>query len=294
MSNFNDKAIQKFDTELTSGNVKAAMAAATAKSRDLWQVPIEHIHVVDGFNPRIHDAAYDAHIEDIAQSIYDNGFYQDKPLAGYVATVGDTQVIYVTEGSSRLAAARRAVAMGASITTLPVAVKDRSTSMEDLTIALVKGNNGKPFTPFELSIIAKRLVSYGRTKSEVAKILSVVPNYVDDLLTIAGAPSQIREWVQSGRLAVSLAVSTLNKYGDKAKEQLAKALDAAEKGGKQRASAKHMPGQNRVKYFKKNSAPLFEAVSSLRSAQVWNQVPDEIRTEIEQILAGVPEAEAAA
>ena len=143
MNTFNDKAIQKFDTELTSGNVKAAMAAATAKSRDLWQVPIDHIQVVEGFNPRIHDAAYDAHIEDIAQSILDNGFYQDKPLAGYVATVEGEQIIYVTEGSSRLAAARRAISMGASLETLPVAVKDRSTSMEDLTIALVKGNNGK-------------------------------------------------------------------------------------------------------------------------------------------------------
>ena len=80
MRKFNDTAIQKFDTELTSGNVKAAMATATAKSRDLWQVPISQIKIVDGFNPRIHNAAYDVHIEDIAESIFEHGFYQDKPL----------------------------------------------------------------------------------------------------------------------------------------------------------------------------------------------------------------------
>lgn len=288
MNTFNDKAIQKFDTELTSGNVKAAMAAATAKSRDLWQVPIDHIQVVEGFNPRIHDAAYDAHIEDIAQSILDNGFYQDKPLAGYVATVEGEQIIYVTEGSSRLAAARRAISMGASLETLPVAVKDRSTTMEDLTIALVKGNNGKPFTPFEMSIIAKRLVSFGRDAAQVAKIMSVTPNYVDDLLLIAGAPARLREWVQSGQLAVSLAVTTMKKHGDKAVNVLAKALETAGKSGKVRASAKHLPGQERTKYLKKQSAPLFTAVDALRGDPVWSKVPDEIRTRIDEIIAGVP------
>lgn len=290
MSAFNDKAIQKFDTELTSGNVKAAMSAATAKSRDLWQVPIREIKVLPGFNPRIHDAAYEAHVEETAQSILEHGFYQDKPLAGYVANESGEQVIYVTEGSTRLAAAHRAIELGASLETLPVAVKDRSTTMEDLTVALVKGNNGKPFTPYELSIIAKRLAGFGRETGFIAKVLSVTTTYVDDLLMIAGAPTQIREWVQSGKLSVSLTVSTMKKHADKARGVLTKALENASEGGKERASAKHLPGHLRATYIKKQSAPLFAAVGELRSDPAWTQVPDTVREKIEQILAGLPEA----
>ena len=42
--------------ELISGNVKQAMAGAS--SRDLWQVPLDKLNVIDGFNVRVDRAEH--------------------------------------------------------------------------------------------------------------------------------------------------------------------------------------------------------------------------------------------
>ena len=44
--------------ELISGNVKQAMAGAS--SRDLWQVPLDKLNVIDGFNVRVDRAEHKA------------------------------------------------------------------------------------------------------------------------------------------------------------------------------------------------------------------------------------------
>ena len=70
--------------ELIAGNLKEAMKKADAVSSNIWQVPVKNIHLLDGFNVRSHDAE---HIAMLAASIFENGFYKTRPLAGYVAVV---------------------------------------------------------------------------------------------------------------------------------------------------------------------------------------------------------------
>lgn len=86
--------VTQFDTTLVAGNVKAAMRNVQASSRDLWEVNVSDIRILDDFNVRIHDSAWETHIRALANSMKVEGFYQDKPLAGYVAKEGDAQVIY--------------------------------------------------------------------------------------------------------------------------------------------------------------------------------------------------------
>ena len=91
----------EFTPELVSGSVKTAMKDAGAKSADLWKVHPSKLRVIEGFNGRIRTPAYEEHLQRIKQSIIENGYYPDKPLAGYVAKEGDENVIYVTEGHTR-------------------------------------------------------------------------------------------------------------------------------------------------------------------------------------------------
>src|SRR5712691_7059613 len=120
-----------FDIEFTQGGVKAAIAKTGAKQRDLLMVPIGELTIVAGLNVRIHDAEYEAHIEEIKTSIIENGFYQHFPLAGYAGKEGDLTLIYVTGGFTRLEAAKRAIKEGAAIEALPVVLKPSGTSMLD-------------------------------------------------------------------------------------------------------------------------------------------------------------------
>lgn len=104
-----------FRLELFPGAVKQAMASSHAKSRDLWQVPVANIRIIDGFNVRIRDAKYDEKIDELAKSILAEGFYQDKPLAGYVAKENGENVIFVTDGHRRYEATLKAITAGAQI-----------------------------------------------------------------------------------------------------------------------------------------------------------------------------------
>ena len=142
--------------ELIQGKVKEAMKGAA--SRDLWQVPIADLHVIDGFNVRADGVEHREHVAGVADSIIANGFYQNKPLAGYVALQGGKQVIYITDGHCRLEAAQEAIKRGAEIKALPVVVSPKGTSIEDLTVGLVTNNSGKPLSQYEIGLVCKRLV----------------------------------------------------------------------------------------------------------------------------------------
>lgn len=226
--------------ELTRGNVKLAMKNVAATSSDLWQVPPDKILFLDGFNLRQNSPEYEAHIEQLAKSIQANGFYQDKPISGYVAVDGaGEQQIFATEGHSRVIATLRAIKMGAPIETIPMVVKPKGTTMEDLTVALVTSNEGKPFTPYEKGLAIKRLLDMGLPISKIATRLGFSGQYCSDMLDLVGAPKQVRDLVVAGTVSATTAVSSIKKHGAKAGEQLAKAVEVAKAAGKSKVTKKH-------------------------------------------------------
>ena len=132
----------QFDHQLVPGSVKNAMKDAGAGSRDLWQVAPHELQPIPGFNVRVQDADYQAHIRRIADSMKTEGFIKTS-LAGYVAHDGDKQVIYFYDGHS---ATRRHCLPSAKVPRFRVSGGGQpfSASLEDLTVALVQANNGKP------------------------------------------------------------------------------------------------------------------------------------------------------
>lgn len=217
---------------ITAGPVKATMKDAGASSSDLWNVPVAAIRIMEGFNVRVHNTDYAAHICEIGESILANGFMKDKPLSGFVANEGGQNIIYVTDGHSRLEAVAYANERGAQITTVPVVTKPAGTGIEDLTIGLVTSNSGKPLTPIEKAAVVKRLVGYGMEEAVIAKRLGFTVGYVGDLLKLIAAPKKIRAMVESGEVSASNATDAIKKHGSKAADVLTEKLDAAKAAGK--------------------------------------------------------------
>jgi len=232
----------EFATELTRGNLKTAMKEAGAKSADLWAVHPSKLRKIEGFNGRIRTPAYLEHLARIKESIRENGYYQDKPLAGFVAREDGCDVIYITEGHTRFEAVCELIAEGHEIEKVPVVVKPNGTTMEDLTFALVTSNEGRPFTTFETALMVKRLVGMGVDEATIAKRLGFKSGkkYVDDLLTLAGAPKAVRDLVIAEKVSATLAIQELSKHGAKAAERLQAAVAKAEAKGKKKATAKHV------------------------------------------------------
>lgn len=224
--------------QFEQGSVKKAMQGVT--SSDLWKMPRDRIHVEPGFNVRTSTPDYKAHLRAIADSIKANGYMQDKPIAGYVAQRDGQDILIVTDGHTRLAAFDLAVSEGWEGTELPVVTKPRGTSMEDLTIALVTSNNGRPLTPYEVAVVCKRLVGYGMETKDIAARLGYTKQYIEGLLDLLAAPKAVRDLVIAGTVSATLAVETIKKHGKEAAKVLTAGATEAKASGKDRVTKKHV------------------------------------------------------
>lgn len=228
----------EFNTLLTQGGIKAGMTGC--KSADLWKVPRDRIKVLEGFNVRIKNNDYYAQVRLYADSMKADGFFVDKPLTGYVAKENGENVIYVTDGHTRLDAYDLAKIEGADLHDIPMVTKPSGTSMEDLTVALVVSNNGRNLTPYEVALVCKRLINYGMDEVEIATRVGLSKAYVSNLLLLVSAPREICNLVQEGKVSASLAVATLKTHETKALAVLKDGLANAESVGKTKVTEKHL------------------------------------------------------
>jgi ParB-like chromosome segregation protein Spo0J len=244
----------EFET-MTSGNIKNAMSGANAVRADLWLVPVDQLRIASGFNVRDKTQDYAAKVEWLATQMQAHGFLRECPLTGYVAKDGDEDVIYITAGHRRLEAARLAIERGASIEKVPVITHTKGTNVEEMTVKLVTENNGDPLKPLEVARVCHRLMGYGLDCTEIGKRLSFTTTYVNQLLDLLSAPSELRDMVQSGEVSATLAVRTLKKEGSDAIPKLKKGLDAAKAKGKTKVTSKHLEKPNKEPTPKAASLP---------------------------------------
>lgn len=283
--------MEDFTRELTPGNTKAAMRAVGAASSDLWKVAPDQLRTLDGFNARIKNDAYAARVRWIADSIKANGFYPDKPLTGFVALEDGTEVIYVTGGHRRHEGVLLAIEEGADVPTVPVVIKPRGTSMEDLTVDLVVGNEGEPLTTYEQAVVCKRLAGFGWESKEIARRLGYsTAQYVDGLLSLASAPLAVRRMVMESVISATVAIDAIKKHGDKAADVL---LAAMLKSGGNRVTAKHMPDADFKKAVKKHAEPMYTALTKVQADPGFAKLSKEVRELLAELLQGLKKPEAA-
>lgn len=277
--------MEDFTRELTPGNTKAAMKAVGAASSDLWKVAPDQLRTLDGFNARIKNDAYAARVRWIADSIKANGFYPDKPLTGFVALEDGEEVIYVTGGHRRHEGVLLAIEEGANVPTVPVVIKPRGTSMEDLTVDLVVGNEGEPLTTYEQAVVCKRLAGFGWESKEIARRLGYsTAQYVDGLLSLASAPLAVRRMVMESVISATVAIDAIKKHGDKAADVLLAAMVKSKTG---RVTAKHMPDADFKKACKKAAEPMYTALTKVQADPGFAGLSEEVRGILAELLQGL-------
>ena len=274
--------MEDFDANLTAGNVKVAMREAGAVSADLWQVAPDRLHVIDGFNIRVKNDAYAARVRWIADSIKANGYYKDKPLSGFVGKKDGVDVIYITGGHRRHEAVNLAISEGAEVPHVPVVIKPKGTSMEDLTVDLIVGNEGEPVTTYEQAIGCKRLAAFGWESKEIARRIGYASaQYVDGLLSLAAAPLALRKMVIEQVVSATTATEAIKKHGEKATDVLVAAL--AKTGGK-RVTAKAMPEADFKKAVKKAAPDMHKLLFYVRADPAYMNLSDEIKAALNTLL----------
>lgn len=246
------------DLTLEKGKMRAITEAATGKSTE-YVVRVDQLRILPGFNVRVRETDdYRAHLEALKGSIRENGYYPNKPLAGYIGKDGDEDVIYVTDGHTRLEAVNEindeALDDNERVEGLPVVLKPADSNVADLTIALVQDNSGRPLTPYEMGVVVTRLANMKDaignplfTKAEIAKKLSITERYIDDLALLVSAPAAIRNHVLTGAVSSTLAIQELRRDPKKAVERIDNAVSKAKASGKSKATKKHVDSGVRMK-----------------------------------------------
>lgn len=266
----------EFDPDLiVSGSVKKAVETAHATKAEAYLADPDELVEIPGFNVRVETPDYLEHVDNIAQSIAVNGFYPNKPLGGYAGKQDGADVIFVTDGHTRRKAVKIArEKYGATIDKIPVILKPHGQSIEDLTVALIQDNEGRPLTVLEKAIVASRLSSFMMTKADIAKRLNMTDRYVDQLLILAGSPKKVRDLVAADKVSATEAVKQLQKDPEKAVDVLTEAVRAAEAGGKKKASGKHTKAANGAS-AKRKGKDESKAVYRFKAGEEYS--PDEIK-----------------
>jgi ParB-like chromosome segregation protein Spo0J len=280
-----------FNKVLSPASIKKTMADAHISSRDLWQVPISEIRVMEGLNPRVMNEGYRAHIRQLADSMKSEGFFQDCPLAGYTQNEDDKRIIYIYSGHSRLAAAKLAISEGAPIEKLPVVVSIDGLALEDITVSLIRGNSGKPLTYYESAIVCRRLVKFGLEIDVIAARTGITIPLVKNRLLLMSAPARLREMVANEEMSPTLAIDLIKTHGEKVMDAVKDAVEVASTTGKTKVrktqTAQKPDVFNRAKIVKKAAPKLYEAADQVRNDPGFAGLSQDTRDLLDTLLSEI-------
>lgn len=287
-----EQAELTFDFPVVAGRSKQYLEKELHAGRnDLYMVPVGDIEVLPNFNPRVRNEAFEEHVENLVALITANGFKRDKPLAAIVLLAEGQNKLFVYDGHCRLEATRRAISRGVQIEKLPVVVAPAGTTLEDLTASLVTSGFGKALTPFETGIVCKRLLGYGWTVAQIAEKFNFTTTYIEQLLTIMGAPLEVREMIQSGAVSVAVAGQALREHGDKVVQVLKGAEQTAKAAGKKRVTASHLPGKQFAKLVRQTAPQLYVASCQLVQDPGFGGLSAENREKILELVEMLKKAD---
>ena len=251
-------------------------------------VELDKLRIYPGLNPRLPSEEWEAHIEYLASVMLEQGFWVHKPIYGFVSKMGKNNVIYIADGESRFRAAMLAKERGADIDEIPVRLAPEGTSIEQIMLQLAPSNKGREFTPLEKALLAQRQMTAGRTVAQVAENLSCTSEYVHQLLALASAPSKVREMVRQGTVPAAMAIEVVRSSDiTNPVTTLEAAVENANKQGKTKATAKHLPQNMMEKSIKKHATSMHSVIVGLRESEAYVLLSDEIKEQIESLIANI-------
>jgi ParB family transcriptional regulator, chromosome partitioning protein len=293
-----------FDTKIVPGAVKDAMKAAGASSGDLYKLGYDKLHIIEGFNLRVHNDHYQAKLEERVESLTENGWYAHHPMGGLVQRDKNGEnIVYIFDGHTRLAAiplanAKR-VARGlppiTEVTVIAIPTKKNGKdpiTMADLTVAMVQGNKGNPHTAYELALACRRLADDNLPVAEIARQLTLSGEWVKSLLLLTSAPLELRQRVADEALTVTLAVQLLKEHGDEAAEMVEEAAAEKEAQGKPvKLTRKNIkPTSPFTKAVKRSAPAMYDALEKVKADPAFAQLDAGTREKLLEVMTSLERA----
>ncbi len=185
------------------------------------------------------------HIEWLASEILEKGF-----TSVLRVLLRDDDII-VTEGHCRTTAVNLLIERGQleKNVILPCLTEPKGTTLLDLYARQFSTNGtSKGLNADEAAANIKRIMTFGKTQAEVARIIGKSAQYVGQMLGFQEAPEEVREMVAKGEVSTSAAMATLRKEGPaKGAEKLRAGVTKAKASGRKKATAKDIESKVKAK-----------------------------------------------
>lgn len=175
-------------------------------------VNIEEINVLDGLNVRVENKSFYKRLEDLTNSILENGYLPSKGLAVYE----ENGKFFIIDGHTRFRAVNLANKKGANIKTLPVTIVEKPSDVE-LNLALFLYNLGQKTSVYENGLIFKRLLSMGMTMMDMSRHTGFDRTYLYRVVNVLmDSPDEIHEWVKNEQYPALKAIRMIETHKEKA------------------------------------------------------------------------------
>lgn len=299
-----------FNTVLEAApSIKGAMKMYGVGSKDLWMADPKVLRVIEGFNPRVNTAKHRANIRKYANSMKAIGWIANSVLKGYTAVENGEVVIYITAVHSRLKAVALANSEGADIFEVPIIVKTKGVSMDDLDNELIAENEASPLTAYEKGVVILRKVRANHSLEDISRDTGVDLPWMGKLLKLMAAPNRLKQLVAFDYISATLAIDTIEEHGPKALEMLEQTLalkngsavvvteDGPGKDHK-RVTQKDLnaasPEKRQFKVFKKYAPTMHNALTKVTSDPGYAGLSAATRQQLDGLMAEVQKAGAEA
>lgn len=277
--------LQWVGSKSIKGTAAEIVGAKNAPSRDLWQLPPEKLQVEPRLNFRIDTPAYLEHVREIADSIKANGFYQEEPLAGFMALMPDgSNICIIYKGITRLRAALLAQQEGYNLRAVPVSINQMGLNMEKILISMYQGNRHKEYSYYEKSAVCRSLYETNMQPEEIIASLGIGMQMFENHMALMAAPREIRHMVAYEQVSGTQAVECWKKHGHSALSILQETLQTARLAGKSKATPRFAPGAQFNNALKKEAPVLFETLKAVRTDPSFQKLSLETREKLAIIL----------
>lgn len=212
----------------------SSLASGIVKKTTSYNADPKSIKRRAGWNPRFDFGE----IEELKESIKQNGFYKHKPLVVRRIEDGSLELI---DGDRRFTAVEQLLDEGHKFEDgIPIVLEDKNITEVDGLVLMFTANTGKPFLPLEEAAAYKRMVDAGMKLVDIAKRIGKSEGHVKDRISLLSAAPEVKEALAQGEVGSTLAENIVNHAkGDheKQKELVKKVKEGKKREVKQEVEA---------------------------------------------------------
>lgn len=204
---------------MSNNNKKGGLEALSVGTGTTYNVPLENLVELEGFNVREDFGD----LEGFSKSIADGTDFP--PLK--VRFDKDTNKVVIIDGHRRYRATKIAVEKhGAEIKSLPCYNEKRGSNEESRIVDLFTCNNGKPLTPTEQAKVVARLMTFNWKIAEISRRIGKSQNYVSNLLKLQEASKELHDAIRNQTISTTAALTLASKATPKEQVKILEKLSA--------------------------------------------------------------------